>query len=175
MSQQIADRYRWTFDIMDIAPSDRVLELGCGNGTMASLICERLTTGHLVGIDRSATMIARAEANNRQHIASGRASFHTVPIDAFDPQRRRFDVIVAINVNVFWMEPRAELAVIGRALTPEGSLFLVTQPPSAGKLHRIETDTVRNLAVADLAVRKIVRLEPPYMPMICIVAGREVV
>lgn len=174
MSQRTADRYRWAFDIMDIAPSDRVLELGCGNGTMASLICERLTTGHLTAIDRSATMIARAEANNRHHIASGRTSFHTMTIDAFDPHERRFDVVVVINVNVFWMEPTAELGVIGRVLTPEGSLFLVTQPPSAGKLHRIETDTVRNLAAADLTVRKIVRLEPPYVPMICIVAGRDV-
>lgn len=174
MSQRIADRYRWALDIMDIAPSDRVLELGCGNGAMASLICGRLTTGHLTAIDRSATMIARAEANNRHHIASGKASFHIMPIDVFDAHERLFDVVIAINVNVFWMEPMAGLGVIGRALTPEGSLFLVTQPPSAGKLHRIETDTVRNLAAADLIVRKIVRLEPPYVPMICIVAGREV-
>jgi len=171
MSQRIADRYRWASDIMDIAPSDRILEVGCGNGTMASLICERLTTGRIVAIDRSATMIARAEAKNRQHVASGRASFHTVSIDGFDAQRRHFDVAFAINVNVFWMEPTTELGVIGQALAPEGSVFLFTQPPSAGKVRQIEAGTVRNLAAAGLVVRKIVRLEPPYVPMICVVAG----
>jgi len=171
MPRRIADRYRWASDIMDIAPTDRILEVGCGNGAMASLICERLTSGHLVAVDRSATMIARAEADNRQHVANGRASFHTVPIDGFDAQPRSFDVAFAINVNVFWMEPTTELGVIGKALAPEATLFLFTQPPSTGELRQIEAGAVRNLTAAGLVVRRIIRLEPAYVPMICIVAG----
>lgn len=171
MAQRIADRYRWALDVMEIAPSDHVLEIGCGNGTMASLLCERLTSGRLVAIDRSATMIARAEANNRHHITSGRAAFHTMSIDGFDAHGRHFDVVYAINVNVFWMEPTSGFGVIDSILAPEGSLFLFTQPPSAGKLRQIEMGTVRNLAAADLMVRRIVKLEPPYLPMICIEAG----
>jgi trans-aconitate methyltransferase len=56
----LPERLTWTADLLDVQPADVVLEIGCGSGALAELICTRLSEGHLVAIDRSATLIAAA-------------------------------------------------------------------------------------------------------------------
>ena len=52
-----------------------MLEIGCGNGVAAWLVCERLTSGRLTAIDRSAKAIATARQRNADHAAAGKAVF----------------------------------------------------------------------------------------------------
>jgi len=41
----IPARIRWAVDLMDVGPADNILEIGCGPGAGAELICQRLTGG----------------------------------------------------------------------------------------------------------------------------------
>lgn len=77
-------RQAWAVESIAHRPEDRVLELGCGHGVAATLVCDRLTTGRYVGVDRSATMVARATDRNRHHLDAGRAVFRQACIAELD-------------------------------------------------------------------------------------------
>src|SRR5205085_1911331 len=65
-------RVRWAVHLLDPRPEDQILEVGGGSGLAAALICERLTAGRLLMIDRSAVAVGRAAQRNAIHLASGR-------------------------------------------------------------------------------------------------------
>jgi cyclopropane fatty-acyl-phospholipid synthase-like methyltransferase len=139
------ERIRWAVDLLTVRPSDHVLEIGCGPGHAIALVCERLTTGTITAIDRSATQIARAGERSRECVAAGRARIERIALADFDPGRRRFDKILAVNVNVFWTSPAAALGDVRRLLRPGGTLHLVYEPPAAARLRQLRESIPRLL------------------------------
>jgi SAM-dependent methyltransferase len=124
MSQPVAERFRWAVEVLDPAPSDRLLEIGCGPGVAVSLICPRLSGGTIVAIDRSRPMIDRAVRRNARCVEEGGASFEAVGLSDADFRGMRFDMAFAINVRLFRVDARRELDVLREALKPTGALYL---------------------------------------------------
>jgi SAM-dependent methyltransferase len=121
-------RIAWAVEVLDVQPSDRVLEVGCGHGVAASLVCERLESGRLTAIDRSAKMIAMAERRNEAHVAAGRAAFETVALEQADFGDQRFDKVFGVHVAALWRS-RAAVAVVRDHLAPGGALYVFSQAP----------------------------------------------
>ena len=126
----VSHRLRAVVDELDVQPDDRVLEIGCGHGVAASLVCERLEHGHLTAIDRSAKMIEAASRRNAAHVAAGKAEFLRAPLEHLDLGKRRFDKILAVRVGLFQREPERARAIVERWLAPGGSLLVVFDPPA---------------------------------------------
>jgi trans-aconitate methyltransferase len=61
---KIAPRFPWTIAALPLQPDHHVMEVGCGHGIAVGLIGERLTTGTITGVDRSAKMIDAASKRN---------------------------------------------------------------------------------------------------------------
>lgn len=119
---------------MAIAPTDHVLEIGCGRGVAASLVCERVTRGRLVALDRSATMAKLAEQRNLDSVEAGRATFLASPLDTADLRGTRFDKIFAVNVNLFWVRSSVrELELVRQVLRPGGAMYLFYERPQANR------------------------------------------
>lgn len=153
---RVPGRIAWAVETLAVDPSDQVLEIGCGNGLAASLVCDRLGRGRLLAIDRSAAMIAAARWRNRAHIRAGKAAFETLALADLDVGRRRFSCIFAINVNLFWLDPARELPVVRRALRPDGTLCLFYQPPSPAQLARLSAALGRNLRAGGFSVDRVI-------------------
>jgi protein-L-isoaspartate O-methyltransferase len=126
----VPDRNAWAVDLVDPQPGDRVLEVGCGPGVAAALVCDRLVDGRLTAIDRSATAVERT----RRRLGAGRATVEQSDLAGFDAPASSFDKAFAVNVNVFWTGPAdAELAVLRSVLRRGGVIRLVYGgPPSGG-------------------------------------------
>ena len=115
---------------LTLKPAAEVLEIGCGHGVAAALICAMLRTGHYCGIDRSAKMIAAASRKNRDAVTSGIARFELAALEEFDPGSRRFDVILAVRVGAFRGPKGAAVrARVERWLRPGGRLVVVLDSP----------------------------------------------
>ena len=71
----MSERLQSVVEQLGLRPDDRVLEIGCGHGVAATLVCEQLETGHLTAVDRSAKMIHAAMHRNATYVAAGRAEF----------------------------------------------------------------------------------------------------
>jgi SAM-dependent methyltransferase len=69
-------RNRWTVELLDVEPSDRVLELGFGPGLSIDLIAQRVFNGSVVGIDHSTVMLEQALLRNRRWVALGRVHLY---------------------------------------------------------------------------------------------------
>jgi ubiquinone/menaquinone biosynthesis C-methylase UbiE len=126
----MTDRLRAVVEQLDIQPDDRVLELGCGHGVAASLVCERLDGGHLLAVDRSPKMIEAAARRNAAHVEAGKAEFLVAKLEELDLGERRFDKIFAVRVGLFHRDPERARSIVERWLAPGGTILAVFDAPS---------------------------------------------
>jgi trans-aconitate methyltransferase len=125
-----AARLVWAVETLAVAPGDRVLEVGCGHGVAASLVCDRLDGGRLTAIDRSSAMIEAATRRNREHVEAGRAAFALAALERAELDSQRFDKVFGVNVAALWRRADETLPVVREALVPGGILAVFHQPPA---------------------------------------------
>jgi trans-aconitate methyltransferase len=126
------ERNAWVVSLLDLRPGDRVLEVGFGPGYALSLVARELPGGSIVGIDRSAVMVAQASRRNRDAIAAGRMHLVRGDVGALASRGLRFDKIFAVNSIAFWDDREACLSRLRDALVPRGTIALAVQPRSRG-------------------------------------------
>jgi len=125
----MGERLRAIVNELGIRPDHRILEIGCGHGVAATIVCERLDGGRLTAIDRSAKMIEAAARRNAAHVEAGKAEFLVANLEQLDLGERRFDVIFAVRVGLFHREPERAHALVDPWLAPGGSVRSFFDPP----------------------------------------------
>ncbi|NRQ40666.1 methyltransferase domain-containing protein [Nonomuraea sp. NN258] len=130
MSARLSPRLAAVVNALPVQPHSRVLEIGCGPGAAARAVAARLTTGHILAVDRSATAIAQAEAAAVDEIASGRMSVRQVAGEDFvlETGEEPYDLVFAVRVGALdGRHPeigQRMLARIAAATTARARLFI---------------------------------------------------
>ncbi|MEJ2089935.1 MAG: class I SAM-dependent methyltransferase, partial [Gammaproteobacteria bacterium] len=91
------ERNRWTVELLDLQPTDHVLELGPGPGVTLGLLLDRVSAGRVVGVDHSAAMLKQARARNREAVEAGRLVLVEGSFTALPDLDGPFDKILAVN------------------------------------------------------------------------------
>jgi SAM-dependent methyltransferase len=96
----------------------RVLDVGCGHGTVTQLAARLVgSRGHVVAIDRAPAAIADA----RQHVRGpAELSFVEADIDALPLELGSFDAIVGRRVLMYQRDPAASVRRLAAQLRPGG-------------------------------------------------------
>lgn len=132
---------------LNLGESDRVLDVGCGDGYLTRAIAQMVPHGFVAGVDRSRRMIATADA--AQASPNGTAWF--VVADArLLPFCEFFDLVVSFNALHWVTEQRQALSQIAAVLRPGGRTMI--QVVCAGEPKSLETvamETTRDPRWAD--------------------------
>lgn len=140
-----------------LAPSDYLLEVGCGGG---ALLKDALRSGcRAAAVDHSPDMVRLAREQNREAVGEGRLSIQEASADALPFAERTFTCAAMTGVLGFLPDPVAALAEMRRVLRPSGrAVVLGSDPelkgtpaapePMASRLRFYDDD-----ALADLALR----------------------
>ncbi len=104
--------------------TDKVLDVGCGDGRISADIADWVPKGRVVGVDSSSNMIRLAQASfptakfPNLEFCLGKAEELS-----FEEQ---FDKIVCFNCLLWVREPKRALEKMCAALKPGGKLFILT-------------------------------------------------
>lgn len=130
MTTSLSPRLAAIVAALPLRPDLRVLEIGCGPGAAARAVADRLTTGQILAVDRSAAAIAALRAGSPEHLASGRLRARQVAIEDFtlDGDEEPFDLVFAVRVGALdGRHPRAGAVALERiaaATHPHARLFV---------------------------------------------------
>jgi SAM-dependent methyltransferase len=154
---KVPDRVRWAVEVVHPGPADVIMEIGCGPGVAAALICEQLETGHLLAIDRSAVAVSRTTERNASHIRTGRLAVRESTVLGLEVSPGTFGKVFSVNVNLFWVnDPARELAVLRHAMKPGGTLHILygDGPAGAGRGTPVIADALTAQGFIDVEVLK---------------------
>jgi ubiquinone/menaquinone biosynthesis C-methylase UbiE len=132
MVRQHEPEVQWTLSLLELTPTDQVLEIGCGAGRALELAVPRVSAGHVSGIDYSSTMIEVSRCRNAQAIAAGHLEVFQADVAHLPFMPSQFDTIWSIHTLYFWPDRTQALAELARVLKPGGLLVLTLSPGKVG-------------------------------------------
>lgn len=147
-------RNSWAVSLLEVQPTDRVLEVGFGPGLAVAELARRATQGHVYGIDHSEVMLLRASRHNAAVIQAGRVELVHASVERLPSFGEALDAVLVANSVGFWAEPTERLRDLRAALQPGGRIALVSQPRCPG------------------ATRDTTALDPPVACVLAVNPGR---
>lgn len=112
------------FDVMAVAASDHVLEVGFGGGDLLLRLAGAVTGGRVEGVELSEPMLRRVRARIRRSGLADRVRLHAGTVEALPFDAGRFDCACSVNTIYFWPDLHRGMVELARVLRPGGRLVL---------------------------------------------------
>jgi ubiquinone/menaquinone biosynthesis C-methylase UbiE len=119
--------FETTLSALDPRSDDRLLEVGCGGGT---LLARALTSGcEAKAVDHSRDMVVLATRRNATACHSGRLQVIQARAEELPFGAEQFTCAAMTNVFFFLQDPAKAMLELGRVLKPAGRLAIHTTAP----------------------------------------------
>jgi arsenite methyltransferase len=107
---------------MRLAPTDNVLDVGCGAGWLSRRLAKLVPDGRVVGMDISDEMIRHAR---RSSVDFGNLIFVTGEVIQIPWQPHFFSHAISVESSYYWPDPAAGLKDIFRVVREGGSAWIL--------------------------------------------------
>jgi demethylmenaquinone methyltransferase/2-methoxy-6-polyprenyl-1,4-benzoquinol methylase/phosphoethanolamine N-methyltransferase len=124
-------------DAASVKLGDKVLDVGCGTGTLAVAASERVgQAGAVYGVDAAAEMVARAQ--RKAQVAGLPATFQVAPAQSLPFANQHFDVVLCTLVlHHLPAAARAQALTEMRRVLKTGGRLIVVEIGAARGLHAL--------------------------------------
>jgi ubiquinone/menaquinone biosynthesis C-methylase UbiE len=111
-----------TLALMDIQPSDRILDLGCGTGWASRRMARIATTGEVVGLDVADEMLRRAEQASSafRNVRYVWGSAEKIP-----EADNAFNKVLSVESFYYYADQGKALEELRRVMAPGAKLFIL--------------------------------------------------
>jgi arsenite methyltransferase len=107
-------------ELMQIAPTDSIFDVGCGAGWLSRILAKRVPRGRVLGMDISDEMINHArEASVHQ----ANLSFIVGTVDEIPREQNSFDRIITVESSYYWPDPAKGVRELYRVAAEGGSAW----------------------------------------------------
>jgi SAM-dependent methyltransferase len=90
-------RNTWVVSLLDVQPTDRVLEIGFGPGIAIGELARRTTEGVVIGVDQSEVMVRLARKRNVAAVHRGKVDLRLGSVEALPDLGGALDKILSVN------------------------------------------------------------------------------
>ena len=125
MNQSHYEVTGWALSYWEMQEDDRVLDIGCGGGATLHRMAEKVTSGHVTGVDYSDVSVETSRRNNEKNIRSGKMDVLEGSVENLPFADDSFDKIITVESFYFWPEPQENLKEVRRVLKEGGTFLLV--------------------------------------------------
>jgi SAM-dependent methyltransferase len=111
---------RWTADLLEIQPEDKIIEIGFGNGANIKLLLQKADKGSVTGIEISDTAMEMASQKNAKAISEGKVKLYQTTGNALPFETGVFDKACTVATAYVIEDPGAVFKEMFRVLKPKG-------------------------------------------------------
>ncbi len=109
-------------ELMRIAPTDNILDVGCGAGWLSRILSRGVPEGRVVGMDISDEMIHRAR---RASVDFANLVFIVGEVDEIPWESNFFSRVISVESSYYWPDPAKGVREIYRVLGEGGSAWIL--------------------------------------------------
>jgi len=107
---------------MQLAPTDNILDVGCGSGWLSRRLAKLVPEGRVVGMDVSDEMIRHAR---RASVEFDNLMFVAGEVTQIPWQPHFFSHVISVESSYYWPDPAAGIKDIFRVLRDGGSAWIL--------------------------------------------------
>ncbi|MDH4200548.1 MAG: class I SAM-dependent methyltransferase [Spirochaetia bacterium] len=139
-------RNRWAVGLLELKPSDHVLEIGCGPGIALNEFSKMIASGKIIALDHSGLMINSVRKKFGSLEKSG--ILHTIAEKIEDVQLapESLNAVFSSNAVQFWNNPVEVFNKIYSALKPGGIVVTNYMERSKNATSRQSLDYISQLS-----------------------------
>jgi arsenite methyltransferase len=123
--------------VLQLAPEDRVLEVGFGGGDLMARMARVVNDGHVTGVDVSRDAVEVCAKRFRRLIEAGKIDLHCAAVEDLPLGESTFTKACTVNTIYFWPVPIVALAQFHRVLKQDGTLVVCFTPRALLEKRRL--------------------------------------